>query len=1130
MKRLSKPLSGLADRYDAVVVGSGYGGGVAAARLARMGLKVAVLERGEELHPGEFPDTPGEATARTQVTGKTGHVGDGTELFDLRIGPDINVLVGCGLGGTSLINANVSLEADPRVFEDPCWPAGLAGDDLDTGYARARAMLRPAPYPNDPLRWPGLNKLKAMETAAPKLDATATRPEINVNFEEGHNPAGVWQPACNLCGDCCSGCNTGAKNTTMMNYLADAEANGADIFSEVQVRRVEKRPEGGWIVWALPLGRGRERFGEAEIPLAADRVVLAAGTLGSTEILLRSRAHGLSLSPALGSRFSGNGDILAFGYNNDQPIDGIGFGEDAPTYDWRTDPRRPVGPTITGLIDLREGPLEEGMVIEEGSIPGGLGGFLPAVMAMTAGSIGTDTDDGDTLSEKAREAESLLRGPYRGAVNHTQTFLVMSHDGAGGTLELEDDRLRVVWPGVGSQPGFARVESRLQDAVAATGGTYVPNPVWTPLFGHDLITVHPLGGCPMAETAADGVVDADCRVFAGQAGTDVHRGLYVCDGSVMPRSLGVNPLLTISAVAERAMIRLARAEGRTIGQDPVPQRPRTDLVARPVGLSFTERMAGTVRPAGGGASSDAFFEATIVAEDAERFLTDRDHEAAIEGTVCVGALSGDPMRIADGRFNLFVPDPGRVETRRMVYRMPLVAVDGRTFFLRGEKTIHDDRGFDVWRDTTTLAVDIRERNEQGPLRFTGTLTIGIADFLNQLRTMKVTGATGGGQRAKVLAGFAAFFGGELLKIFGGPLAPPDLFDPGSPRRRRQLRVGQPEIHGFETSDGKALRLTRYRGGDKGPVILSHGLGVSSLIFAIDTIETNLLEALYAAGYDCWLLDYRASIDLPYTAEQFTADDVADFDYPAAIAKVLEVTGKPSLQFVGHCYGAMTFAMAMLGGLQGVRSAVVSQIAAHADVPFFTQRMLAYLRAPDLMRLTGVKLLDARATRKRNLLSRAIDGFLRTLYPMHPDDRTRSVTSLRIVALYGPLYRLDRLNAATLAAMPEMFGKSNIAAFRQLARIARAGRVVRQDGVDLLAEARLRNWNIPTLFVHGAMNRAFRPTGTVRTMAALAAVNGEHLYRRVEIPETGHIDCIFGKEAAETVFPHILAHLEASAHA
>ena len=307
------------------------------------------------------------------------------------------------------------------------------------------------------------------------------------------------------------------------------------------------------------------------------------------------RRHALAHGAALGSRFSGNGDVLAFGYNNDDPIDGIGFGEKAAHYDWETDAERPVGPTITSAIDLRATEaLDEGMIIEEGAIPGGLGAFLPTVMALTAGALGTDTDTGDALSERAREFESLAKGPYRGAVNHTQTFLVMAHDGAGGTMRLDGDRLRVDWPGAGKAPVFARVAERLRSAVAATGGTYVPNPIWTPLLGHDLVTVHPLGGCPMGADASAGVVDGDCRVYAGTGGSAVHDGLYVCDGAVIPRSLGVNPLLTITAIAERAMERLARRDGLALDTASLPPGPQEPPAKVTIGVGFTERMAGSV--------------------------------------------------------------------------------------------------------------------------------------------------------------------------------------------------------------------------------------------------------------------------------------------------------------------------------------------------------------------------------------------------------------------------------------------------------------------------------------------------------------------------------------------------------
>lgn len=1126
MQRLSKPLSKLAPRYEAVVVGSGYGGGVAASRLARMGYRVALLERGREMLPGEYPDTPERAIGQSQLHGRGCSIGPEDGLFDLRVGADINVLIGCGLGGTSLINANVSIEADPRVFQEQAWPQDFCDSDLEEGFRRARAMLAPLPYPGPSPNWPELNKRLAMLSSAEALNAKADKPEINVTFEEGHNAAGIWQPACNLCGDCCSGCNIGAKNTTLMNYLPDAVAFGAEIFCGASVERIEPDPDGGWLVRYQPTGGERRLFAGEPLTAAADIVVLAAGSLGSTEILLRSKAHGLSLSDALGSHFSGNGDVLAFGYNNDAPIDGIGMGWKAAAYDWREDAELPVGPTITSLIDLRGGDdFKQGMIIEEGSIPGGLGKFLPAVMAMAARAHGADTDTGDLLSERAREIESLVRGPYHGAVNHTQTYLIMSHDDADGRLILNGGRVEVAWKDVGKKPGFKSVAANVRRAVAALGGTYVPNPIWTELFQHDLITVHPLGGCAIGRDASSGVVDEACRVFSGQKGQAVHPGLLVCDGAVMPRSLGVNPLLTIAAVAERAMIKLARERGKVIQTARPPDSPKEEPAPLPIGIRFTEKMTGTIRHVGSGADQPCEFVLTICAADLDRLIAEKDHVAELVGTISLPGLAPAPLTVLDGSWNLFIDDSGRPDTKRMVYRMPIEAPSGK-FIAMGEKLIHDDAGPDLWADTTTLSLKVREGwDDDGDPVGRGELRIEPQDFIRQMRTMTVTAAPDFKSRITAMGRFGLFFAGNLFQSFGGPFAEPLLFDPKRVRVRRPLRAGTPEIHFFETEDGKKLRFTRYNGGDKGPLILAHGLGVSSLIFTIDTIDTSLLEYLHAAGYDCWLLDFRASIELPYATEQFTADDVATKDFPSAVEFVRTHTAAPSVQVLAHCYGAMCFSMAMLASLKDVRSAVISQISAHADVPFFPQRLLAYLHAPDLMAMVGATHLDARATTERNLISRMIDGLLR-IYPFRPEHRTRSATSRRITAIYGPLYEIAQLNQATLDAMPEMFGKANISAMRQLSKIARAGHVVPAGrGPGYLGTANLRNFAIPTLFVHGELNRTFLPSGTRRTIAALSQANGAELYERHVVPGTGHIDCIFGKDAVRDVYPRILAHLD-----
>ncbi|MCC2110629.1 MAG: GMC family oxidoreductase [Hyphomicrobiales bacterium] len=574
MKRLARPLTGIGPHYDVVIVGSGYGGGVAASRLSRCGRKVCLLERGREYLPGEFPDRLGEGLAEVQIRNGSSHLGSRTGLFDLHAGEDIHVLVGCGLGGTSLINANVSLEPVPAVFDDPCWPPELGrGADLTEGYTRARAMLRPEPVPEAVATQ--LCKLKALDKAATKLGATGICPPINVTFATGPNHANVVQPACTLCGDCCSGCNSGAKTTVHMTYLPDAVNHGAELFTEAEVRYLRREAD-HWRVFYEPAGDGDDDFGAPEQSVTADIVVVSAGTLGSTEILLRSRDNGLALSDRLGTGFTGNGDVLAFAYNNDDVVNGIGVG--IPP---KADTRPPeIGPCIAGAIDLRATDnLGDGMIIEEGAIPGLLSPVLPAMMA--GGSVlGDDTDFslGDELDEAGRATASLLLGAYAGAVRNTQTFLVMAHDDGRGTMHLADDALIVTWPGVARQPIFDRVEETLTLAAAATGGTYVQNPISHWLFGENLISVHPLGGCPIGDSSASGVVNHKCQVFDAGGADDrqVHPGLYVCDGSVMPRPLGVNPLLTITALSERAMIHLAADRGWTFDCAPKPDAPLRD--------------------------------------------------------------------------------------------------------------------------------------------------------------------------------------------------------------------------------------------------------------------------------------------------------------------------------------------------------------------------------------------------------------------------------------------------------------------------------------------------------------------------------------------------------------------------
>jgi cholesterol oxidase len=644
----------------------------------------------------------------------------------------------------------------------------------------------------------------------------------------------------------------------------------------------------------------------------------------------------------------------------------------------------------------------------------------------------------------------------------------------------------------------------------------------------------------MAEDAEHGVVNHKGQVFAGSAGSAVHQGLYVSDGSVIPRPLGVNPLLTISALAERCCALLAQDRGWSIDYA-LPSVPSTPALPQTLGIEFTETMAGYLSTGvtddyqaaarrGRAEGSPCSFTLTVIGEDLERMLSDPDYQARMIGTVTAPALSAEPITVTDGVFTLSVTDPDQVDMRQMRYRMKLTTEEGKHYYFVGFKTIHDGSELDFWSDTTTLYVAVHEgEDDAGPEVARGILTIRPEDLAKELTTMTVRGAASTEQRLAALARFGEFFAGTLFDVYGGVLRPLTRFDVTAPvRKKRLLRVCAPQIYPLTTDDGVALRLTRYwdgpRNSPKGPVILAHGLGVSSRIFSIDTIETNLLEFLYAHGYDVWLLDLRSSPELPASAGHFTADDIARYDYPAALATVRGVTGKPSVQMVVHCYGSVAFFMAMLAGLDGVRSVVASQIATHVVCPPVT-RVKTGLHLPTFLEALGVESLTAYTDSHADWLSRLYDRSLE-LFPGARNEECTSAVCHRISFLYSRLYQHDQLNNPTHDALHEMFGIASTRELEHMALMVRAGGLRSAHGEDIYLP-HLERLAIPITFLHGAENFCFLPESTATTMELLRQRNGPDLYRRHVIPGYGHIDCLFGKHAVRDVYPLILEHLDAT---
>jgi cholesterol oxidase len=533
--------------FDVIVIGSGFGGAITGCRLAEKNYKVLILERGRRWTKDTYPSK----TKRDWIYNPSRPERESGWL-DLRIYPNMSIAQGAAVGGGSLIYASISVEAPDKVFTKG-WPKEITKSELQTHYDTVASFMNVQKMPDHQrnprtvLMEEGATKIgqgsrfKMLDMAVSfdeeyKLDIEQD-PNSEENFKRSKkfiNAQGQEQGTCVHTGFCDIGCPVYAKNTLDLNYIPWAEKHGAEVRELTVVTNIVPQADGYRVSFDRIDTKEHRRIPGSE---TARIVIVAAGSLGSTELLLRCRDEQKSLpniSQRLGYNWSSNGDFLTPAIYANRKI-----------YPDR-------GPTISSAIDFLDG-SDGGHTywIEDGGMPNLLGDRFTLGVGKIAQGL---------------NAESLITGIQKflrdtSITNNVMPWFAQGVDAGDGVLALKhpwwqfgsgSKQLHLAWDVTKSRPVMDAIVHMHKQLSDKTGGVPLVPPGWR--FSHDLITPHPLGGCNMGDTAENGVVNHKGEVFG-------YKNLFVADGAIIPTALGVNPSRTIGALAER-IAQLIAAEGR----------------------------------------------------------------------------------------------------------------------------------------------------------------------------------------------------------------------------------------------------------------------------------------------------------------------------------------------------------------------------------------------------------------------------------------------------------------------------------------------------------------------------------------------------------------------------------------
>ncbi|KDP37333.1 hypothetical protein JCGZ_06787 [Jatropha curcas] len=1053
------------DGYDAIVVGSGYGGSVAACRLSMAGIKVCLMERGRRWKAEDFPTDGLKLISAMRMDQPSGFsFGPKDALFQVYEQNDSLAAVACGLGGGSLVNAGVMLPTPIRARRNPKWPKEWERD-WDICEASAAAMLRTQ---NVPVMFPIANVMAEIARAENE-ETFDNLIKLSINFDVEDSPSNSMKlqkmNSCLACGNCLAGCPYNAKNSTDKNYLLLA--------------------------------------------------IQATGVFGTVKILFQSQMRGLRLPKTLGSGFSCNGNSVAYLARSAAPLSGHGLNRKQIS---KLPFQERPGPSISTSYTS-----SSGFTIQSAVIPSAYPNLLFKEILTYGWPTGYWFFHG--IFDKLK---------YMIDFKSTEAIVLnaMGYDEGDGNIMLDKNTNKICFSPP-YDPLLPRKIETFQKLTKKLGGILF-------MTKYRSTAVHLLGGCNASLDSSTGVCNHSGQVFDPETPASVHSGLYICDASLIPCSVGINPALTIATAAEHVSRHLLQDiiefnSKRGINFDILAvDRSQHFFADKNLDNNHSSNVLikETIKGYVGGMPCVAYLKMKMNPQNLKEFaeknsFTGGSHpllRGKVGGYMVFRAIEKDKLHIIDGEVDMCAVDCRTPYTQYMRLHLLLVASSSSKYILEGRKIMNPYLlALYAWKETTTLHVTFKKIPVNGArekmMNLNGELRVSFWALLRSFMTLRGNKA---GRFTYIL--LLTFVRTYVLQIPRGiHIIPSDSCHKPYPSST---------LHKIKTEDGHVISCRQWNGiqnsrGVKGekqlsPVLLLNGHSTES--YWLPTEPHDLVRTLLEEGHEVWLLQPRFHPMNP--ANSFTIEDIGKYDIPAAISKILELHGMSmKIHVIAHCVGGLAIHIALMGGQ--ISATHIASLSCTNSSMFFKLTTLSRLKmwlplVPISMAILGkeniLPLLETPKTCFRHWLLKCI------AYCLPRYERCTCKECEIFSGIFGNTFWHENVSP-TLHHWLNKYSSTRLpmAAFPHLRKICNSGFIVDSNGNNsyLIHPERMA---VSTLYISGGRSLLVTPETSFLANKYMKLHQPDFQHERIVVEGFGHSDLLIGEKSYEKVFPHLISHI------